>query len=58
MSKVIIAVLKKILISLFAEKVLMAVFIGLGDWLVKSTENTLDDKVMAIVKEKLEETNE
>ena len=40
----------KIVKSLFAESVLKQIFIVVGDYLVKSSKNTLDDKIWDAVK--------
>lgn len=49
MKSIIIGLLKK----LFNEDTLKAILVALGDQLVKSSKNELDDKIWAKVKEKL-----
>ena len=39
--------------NLFSEKILKQVFVKVGDYLVSSTKNKLDDKVWDICKQKL-----
>ena len=39
--------------NLFSEKILKQVFVKVGDYLVSSLKNKLDDKVWAVCKEKL-----
>ena len=39
--------------NLFSEKILKQVFVKVGDYLVSSSKNKLDDKVWAVCKEKL-----
>ena len=39
--------------NLFSEKILKQVFVKVGDYLVASSKNKLDDKVWAICKNKL-----
>ena len=39
--------------NLFSEKILKQVFVKVGDYLVSSTKNKLDDKVWDICKNKL-----
>ena len=39
--------------NLFSEKILKQVFVKVGDYLVSSSKNKLDDKVWAICKNKL-----
>ena len=36
--------------KLFSQKVLIAIVLKLGDWLVKRSENDLDDKIWEEVK--------
>ena len=49
MKKVVAIVIK----NLFSEKILKQVFVKVGDYLVSSSKNKLDDKVWAVCKEKL-----
>ena len=49
MKKVVAIVIK----NLFSEKILKQVFVKVGDYLVSSSKNKLDDKVWAICKNKL-----
>ena len=49
MKKVVAIVVK----SLFSEKILKEVLVKVGDYLVSSSKNKLDDKVWAVCKEKL-----
>jgi hypothetical protein len=49
MKKVVAIVVK----NLFSEKILKEVFVKVGDFLVSSSKNKLDDKVWAVCKEKL-----
>ena len=39
--------------NLFSEKILKEVFVKVGDYLVSSSKNKLDDKVWAVCKEKI-----
>ena len=39
--------------NLFSEKILKQVFVKVGDYLVSSSKNKLDDKVWDICKQKL-----
>ena len=39
--------------NLFSEKILKQVFVKVGDYLVSSSKNKLDDKVWSVCKEKL-----
>jgi hypothetical protein len=54
MGKVIAAVGSRILVALLSEKVIIAILIRLGDWLVKRTTNSLDDQIWGEVKKALE----
>ena len=49
MKKVVAIVIK----NLFIEKILKQVFVKVGDYLVSSSKNKLDDKVWDICKNKL-----
>ena len=49
MKKVVAIIVK----NLFSENVLKSVFVKVGDYLVSSSKNKLDDKVWAACKEKL-----
>ncbi len=43
--------------KIFSQKVLIAIVLKLGAWLVKRSENDLDDKIWAEVSKALEESN-
>ena len=45
--------LSKVLTSLITPEMKKQAFLYLGDYLVKSTKNKLDDKVWAVCKDKL-----
>lgn len=45
-------ILAKIVKSMFSESILKQIFIVVGDYLVKSSKNTLDDKIWDAVKKK------
>ena len=47
------AVLSAIATKMLSQKVLIAILLKLGDWLVKRSENDLDDKIWAEVKKSL-----
>ena len=49
MKKVVAIVVK----NLLSEKILKEVFVKVGDFLVSSSKNKLDDKVWAVCKDKL-----
>ena len=49
MKKVISIIIK----NLFSEKILKEVFVKVGEYLVSSSKNKLDDKVWAVCKDKL-----
>ena len=53
MGKILGAVATKI----FSQKVLIAILLKLGDWLVARSENNLDDKIWAEVKKAFNESN-
>ena len=40
--------------KILSQKVMIAILMKLGDWLVKRSENELDDKIWAEVKQALE----
>ena len=44
------ALLGGIATKMLSQKVMIAILIKLGDWLVKRSENDLDDKIWAEVK--------
>ena len=48
------AILGSIATKMLSQKVLIAILLRLGDWLVKRSQNELDDKVWAEVKVLLE----
>ena len=47
------AILGSIATKMLSQKVLIAILLKLGDWLVKRSENDLDDKIWAEVKKSL-----
>ena len=47
------AILGGIATKILSQKVMIAILIKLGDWLVKRSENELDDKIWAEVKQAL-----
>ena len=47
------AILGSIATKMLSQKVLIAILLRLGDWLVKRSQNELDDKVWAEVKKAL-----
>jgi hypothetical protein len=47
------AILGGIATKVLSQKVMIAILIKLGDWLVKRSENELDDKIWAEVKQAL-----
>ena len=47
------AVLAKMIAAAFTQKFLMRMIVLFGDWLVKSTKNTLDDDAWKAYKESL-----
>ena len=47
------ALLGSIATKMLTQKVLIAIMINLGDWLVKRSENELDDKIWDEVKKAL-----
>ena len=49
MKKVVAIIVK----NLFSENILKSVFVKVGDYLVSSSKNKLDDKVWAVCKDKL-----
>ena len=49
MGKIFGAVMTKI----FSQKVMIAILLKLGDWLIARSENSLDDKIWAEVKKAL-----
>jgi len=49
MKKIISIIIK----NLFSEKILKEVFVKVGDYLVSSSKNKLDDKVWEVCKDKL-----
>tara|TARA_R110000824_G_scaffold137515_2_gene301629 strand:- start:667 stop:831 length:165 start_codon:yes stop_codon:yes gene_type:complete len=54
MGKIVSAIATK----LFSQKVLIAIVLKLGEWLVKRSENDLDDKIWAEVTKALKAGNE
>ena len=53
MGKILGAVATKI----FSQKILIAILLKLGDWLVLRSENNLDDKIWIEVKKAFNENN-
>ena len=53
MGKILGAVATKI----FSQKVLIAILLKVGDWLVARSENNLDDKIWVEVKKAFNESN-
>tara|TARA_R100001594_G_C3899247_1_gene230405 strand:- start:378 stop:596 length:219 start_codon:yes stop_codon:yes gene_type:complete len=53
MGKILGAVATKI----FSQKILIAILLKLGDWLVLRSENNLDDKIWIEVKKAFNESN-
>ncbi len=47
------AILSAIATKMLSQKVLIAILLKLGDWLVKRSENDLDDKIWAEVRKSL-----
>ena len=47
------AILGSIATKILSQKVMIAILVKLGDWLVKRSENDLDDKIWAEVKSAL-----
>ena len=47
------AILGGIATKVLSQKVMIAILMKLGDWLVKRSENELDDKIWAEVKQAL-----
>ena len=47
------AILGSIATKMLSQKVLIAIFLKLGDWLIGSSENKLDDKIWEEVKKAL-----
>ena len=47
------AILGSIATKMLSQKVMIAIMVKLGDWLVKRSENDLDDKIWAEVKQAL-----
>lgn len=55
MNKIVAKTVSWVTKALLTEKVIKKVLIELGDYLVKSTKNKLDDKIWSDVKDALEE---
>jgi len=45
---------KTIVISMLSEKVVLRVFLMLGEWAAKRTTTTIDDKIVSEIRSKLE----
>ncbi|MCW4629640.1 MULTISPECIES: hypothetical protein [Marinomonas] len=56
MSTILLAILKTLLTKLVTEKVLIAVFLHVAEFLTKKSSNTLDDKLVEEVKKALNES--
>ena len=56
MSTILLAILKTVLTKLVTEKVLIAVFLHVAEFLTKKSSNTLDDKLVEEVKKALNES--
>jgi hypothetical protein len=56
MSTIVMAVLKTLLTKLVTEKVLIAVFLHVAEFLTKKSSNTLDDKLIVEIKKALNES--
>ena len=48
------AILTAIITRMFSQKVLIAILLKLGDWIVARSENDLDDKIWDEVKKALQ----
>jgi len=48
------AILGSIATKMLSQKVMIAIMVKLGDWLVKRSENELDDKIWEEVKKALD----
>ena len=48
------AILTAVITRMFSQKVLIAVLLKLGDWIVARSENDLDDKIWDEVKKALQ----
>ena len=46
---------KTLLISLLSERVIITVFVQVGEWLASRSSNKLDDKLVETLRERLEE---
>tara|TARA_R100000655_G_scaffold100887_1_gene145585 strand:- start:473 stop:655 length:183 start_codon:yes stop_codon:yes gene_type:complete len=46
---------KTLLISLLSERVIITVFVQVGEWLAARSSNKLDDKLVETLRERLEE---
>jgi hypothetical protein len=46
---------KTLLISLLSERVIITVFIQVGEWLAERSSNKLDDQLVKTLRERLEE---
>jgi len=53
LGKALAATASKLVVAACSEKVIMAIVLKLGDYLVKSTKNPLDNQVWAEVKKAL-----
>ena len=56
MSTILLAILKTLLTKLVTEKVLIAVFLHVAEFLTKKSSNPLDDKLVEEVKKALNES--
>ena len=50
-------ILGAIATKVFSQKILIAILLKLGDWLVARSENNLDDKIWVEVKKAFNESN-
>ncbi|MEP7731415.1 hypothetical protein [Marinomonas primoryensis] len=56
MSIILLSILKTLLTKLVTEKVLIAVFLHVAEFLTKKSSNTLDDKLIVEIKKALNES--
>jgi hypothetical protein len=58
MATILIGIAKTIITKLISAELAISLFISIGEWLVKQSDNKLDDEVMAAVKAQLEKKDE
>jgi hypothetical protein len=58
MATILLGIAKTIIMKLLAPELAIKLFISVGEWLVKQSDNKLDDEVMASVKAQLEKKDE